>query len=113
VDEDGSILEGLSSNFFAIKRGELWTAENEVLSGITRLIVLEEGRKEGLDIHLLPVNYSELPGISESFITSSSRAVLPVVKIDNILLGNGRPGSYTRLLSEKFLVRIKNDARVI
>ena len=91
----GEILEGLSSNFYAIADGELRTADDFVLHGISRCIVLTVG--EGLlPIRLAPVSLSELSSISEAFMSSSSRGILPVVEVDETRVGNGKPGSTTR-----------------
>lgn len=97
VAEDGALLEGLSSNFFAIAKGALRTEDQRVLHGVTRALVLEIAaglvpRGAG------PVRVAELPGVQEAFVTSVSRGVLPVVRIDGQLLGDGRPGPVSREL---------------
>jgi branched-chain amino acid aminotransferase len=101
VGEDGALLEGLSSNFFAVKDGRLRTEESRALRGVTRSLVLELAHGV-LPIALTAVRRSELPSLSESFITSSSRGLLPVVRIDGVSVGDGRPGALTHELSAKF-----------
>jgi branched-chain amino acid aminotransferase len=102
VGEDGRILEGLSSNFFAVKDGILWTAEDGVLPGITRSLVLETVRKLGLEVKLEGVLVSDLSLIGEAFLTSSSRSVLPVRQIDDIVIGLGVPGPITKQLMKAY-----------
>ncbi len=97
VNENGFILEGLSSNFFAVIDGELWTAEEGVLSGITRSLVLEGILTLGLTCHLKPARQEDIPRFQEAFITSSSRAVLPVNRIDGQALPSA-PGPITQKL---------------
>lgn len=109
VDENGTILEGLTSNFFAVKNEELWTADEGVLSGITRSIVLEEARAEGIPVHLEGIKLADLAQVDEAFITSASRAVLPVVKVDGQPVGSGTPGSLTRVLLARFNQRIARE----
>ncbi|HET7745694.1 MAG TPA: aminotransferase class IV [Vicinamibacteria bacterium] len=97
VGEDGAILEGLSSNFFAVKDGRLFTEEDRVLPGITRTMVLELAgsvlpRGEG------PLRVGELGQATECFLTSVSREVLPVVRVDEVTIGDGRPGPVSRRL---------------
>lgn len=97
IAADGALLEGLSSNFFAITGGTLRTEDERVLHGVTRALVLElaaelVARGPG------PVRLAELPAVQEAFVTSVSRGVLPVVRIDGQALGDGRPGPITRLL---------------
>ena len=113
VNENGFILEGLSSNFFAVKDGMLWTAEEGVLSGITRQVVLEEARRAGLRICLQSVQVAELAVVEEAFITSSSRAVLPVHQVDSQIIGTGQPGPVTRLLARRYSDRIIDEAEPI
>lgn len=109
VDSAGRILEGLSSNFFAVKEGVLFTAEKEVLSGITRQIILEEAEQAGIPIHWGGFPVLELRMAQEAFISSSSRAVLPVRQVDDQIIGTGQPGPVTTLLSQRYQERLKND----
>ena len=99
VDDRGQILEGLSSNFFAITNDVLHTDEEKVLSGITRELVIECANQAGYEIWHDPVFVSDLARIDEAFITSASRGVLPVRMIDNQTIGEGVPGKITRNLS--------------
>ena len=98
VSADGFLLEGLTSNFFAICQDEIRTAEQAVLAGITRSLVLEAARRLGLPVRFQPVHLSELAALQEAFLTSSSRGVLPVSRIDSIQIGAGKPGPLTRRL---------------
>ena len=113
VGEDGRVLEGLTSNFFAMRQGILRTADEGVLPGITRSVVLDEIRKEKLRIRLEGVPFKELPGVSEAFITSASRAVLPVVKIDQIKIGEGYPGPVTLRLIKRYQERVSREIEPI
>jgi len=113
VGADGQLLEGLSSNFFAIRGRDLWTAEEGVLAGITRALVLEEAADEGLTIHLEGLPVTELPTIDEAFITSSGRAVLPVVEIDGHPVGTREPGPITRRLLERYNARVSREAEML
>lgn len=107
VGEDGRVLEGLSSNFFAVQDGVIWTADEGVLSGITRATVLEVIRSQGLPLRLEGIPVGELERLEEAFLTSASRAVLPVTEIDGHPVGNGRPGPITRRLLEDYLQQIE------
>ena len=107
IGEDGHALEGLSSNFFGVRGGVVWTAEEGVLSGITRSLVLDEIRAQGLPLRLEGVPVGEIAELDEAFITSASRAVLPVTVIDDRPVGNGKPGPVTRGLMEGYKARIE------
>jgi branched-chain amino acid aminotransferase len=107
LDPEGKILEGLSSNFYAILDGELRTAGQDVLPGISQQIVFEivpailPARKDA-------VHVSEITTLNEAFITSASRGIVPVVEIDGVQIGNGAPGTKTRALREAYLAWV-ND----
>jgi branched-chain amino acid aminotransferase len=113
LDPQGHILEGLSSNFFAVISNEIWTEEEKVLSGITRSIVLEEAKAEGIPVHLKSISMNDLPNVKEAFITSSSRAVLPVTQIDYQTIGDGTPGPITLQLLRRYQERIQHEVESI
>ncbi len=97
----GELLEGFSSNFYAVKDEKLWTAGDHVLFGITRKIILEV-TDDLLPQHLFPVTIEDLPFMQEAFLSSSSRGVVPIVKIDGIVIGEGIPGPYTLEITRRY-----------
>jgi branched-subunit amino acid aminotransferase/4-amino-4-deoxychorismate lyase len=108
VDPEGAILEGLSSNFFAIRGGRLHTEDARALAGVTRSMVLELAadvapRGEG------PVHVHELAEVAECFITSVSREVLPVVRIDGTTIGDGKPGPLTGEIVRRFAAAVARE----
>lgn len=113
VGENDELLEGLSSNFFAVRNGELWTCEEGVLMGITRKFVLDEARKVGIQAHLQGVSVNDLDGLAEAFITSTSRGVLPVVRIGETVIGNGHPGEITHCLQLLYERRVVDELEEI
>jgi branched-chain amino acid aminotransferase len=94
----GRILEGLTSNFYAVRAGKIITARNGILLGVTRRTVLRLARRNGIPIEYRPLKLEELPLIGEAFITSSSRGVVPVTEIDGQPVGAGNVGDVARLL---------------
>lgn len=112
VDEHGAILEGLTSNFFALRDGRLRTEEARVLLGLTRSMVLEAA--QGLvPVSTQPVTLSELPQVAEAFITSASRGILPVIGIDGRPVGDGRPGPVTRKLMARLAALVEREAEPV
>jgi branched-chain amino acid aminotransferase len=84
----------------------------EILEGITRHIVLQEA------VTLIPIDYrpikvSELDRVAEAFITSSSREVMPVIQIDDQIIGSGQPGSITLTLLAKYRDELARNAEMI
>ncbi len=110
VSDDGAILEGLSSNFFGIRDGVLMTEEGDVLPGITRGVVLEVAAGV-LPVSRVAVRSEDLAALAEAFITSASRGILPVVRIDEVAVGHGRPGPLTRELMTRLDALIEREAR--
>lgn len=100
-NEKGEVFEGTTTNFFMFKNNILITPKDGVLSGITREVVLKLASKEFLK-KLRPVKYAELKIIDEAFITASNKEIMPVVRIDNIVVGNGKVGKNTKRLIELF-----------
>lgn len=97
MDADGHLLEGTSSNFYAVLRDTLYTALDGVLAGTSRGVVFQVAPGV-LPLVRRPVRLADLPHLQEAFITSSSRGVVPIIQIDDTRLGNGTPGPYTRQL---------------
>lgn len=98
LDQDGFILEGTTSNFFAVKDGVLWTAGSGVLEGIARKIVLEVAEDLAIPVRLEAVHVGDLGRLDECALSSSSRALIPIVNVDGQIVADGRPGPVARRL---------------
>jgi len=110
---NGRILEGMTSNFFYIRDGELGTAGRGVLSGVTRETLIMITRQAGIPVRYKALSLREIPEIDEAFITSSSRGVVPVVQIMDQPVGNGKVGKTTKRLMELFERQIVEIAESI
>jgi branched-subunit amino acid aminotransferase/4-amino-4-deoxychorismate lyase len=104
---EGKVLEATTSNFFIVKGDRLITAKKDVLIGIVRGKVLRLAKKF-LDVEERIVKVSELKTADEAFITSTFRKVLPVVRINNLVIGSGKVGQKTKLLMEQYACLEKN-----
>lgn len=112
VDEQGRLLEGVMSNLFLVRGGELWTAPTEgVLAGVTRGFVLRIARELGLGAREAYVARAELSSVDEAFFSTSVRGILPVVAIDAVELGTGRPGPVTTRLMRAYSDFCAREAR--
>ncbi|HJS19519.1 MAG TPA: aminotransferase class IV, partial [Anaerolineales bacterium] len=98
LTEKGRILEGMTSNFFYVRDGMLCTAGRGVLIGVTRQTVIALARRDGIKVGNRALRINELTSITEAFITSSSRGIVPVVQIDAHPLGDGKVGTVTARL---------------
>lgn len=98
MTRNGRILEGLTSNFYAVKNGVIITAREGILLGVTRRYVLRLARSNGIGIEYRPPRVEELPTWDEAFITSSGRGVVPVTEVAGQPVGTGQVGEIARLL---------------
>jgi D-alanine transaminase len=103
----GQVTEGSVSNVMVVKAGRLLTApEGErILSGVTRTIVLELAKKEGLTVAERFVNLDDFFHADEIFLTGTTVEVLPVVRVDGKAIGpggSGKPGPATHKLQAAF-----------
>jgi branched-chain amino acid aminotransferase len=103
-DSHGNILEGATSNVFAVFDGTLCTPPETaaILPGITRAHVLALAEHAGIRVDLCTLGKSRLARADEVFICSSIRELVPVVNIDGRALGLGVPGPVTRDLLRRF-----------
>ncbi len=102
VSPHGDLLEGLSSNFFGIKGNTVYTAEEGVLSGTTRDFILHLAEELEIPVVFKAIKKDEISDLDEAFISSTSRAILPIRSIDGISMKGSMPGSVTKRLMEKF-----------
>lgn len=95
VDGEGRVTEGASSNAWIVSRdGVLITRPlgSDILPGITRSVVMDLIKAQGLKFEERPFTVEEAYAAREAFVTSASQLVLPVVSIDGRPVGNGAPG---------------------
>jgi D-alanine transaminase len=105
VDRDGQVTEGASSNAWIVtKGGKVVTraADNGILRGITRSVLIDVIKAQGLEFEERPFTVAEAQAAREAFLTSASQIVMPVVRIDDRPVGNGAPGSVATALRAEF-----------
>jgi D-alanine transaminase len=112
VDQQGNITEGSVSNAFIIdKNGTLITRDEEVclLSGITRHRVLAIAAEAGIKAELRPFSVGEAKAASEAFLSSSTSHLVPIVKIDETKIGDGKPGEVFATLFGRYVDYIEHE----
>lgn len=105
VDAAGFVTEGASSNAWIVTaEGRVVTrpADERILAGVTRATVIDAIRSCGLSLDERPFDVAEARAAREAFLTSASNAVMPVVTIDGLPIGDGRPGAVTTRLRSAF-----------
>lgn len=100
----GEISECAQSNFFLVRRGEALTPslDSGLLEGVTRNFLFEVGRAVGVPVREAILTDADLATADEMFITSTTRGVLPVTRLDGRPVGSGRPGPVTGRLAEGY-----------
>lgn len=102
VDGDGFISEGPGFNVFRVHDGGVTSPGDTVLEGITRKSVREVCEELGIPFALARVTPDALREADEIFISSTAGGVMPITRIDNRILGNGRPGPLTTRIRETY-----------
>jgi D-alanine transaminase len=113
VDELGLVTEGASSNAWIVDRdGVLRTRDLQanILRGVTRKALLELIAAEGLTYAETPFTVEDARSAREAFITSAGNLVLPVVRIDGVAIGEGRPGPVAARLRALYLSHARQTA---
>jgi branched-subunit amino acid aminotransferase/4-amino-4-deoxychorismate lyase len=95
------ILECSTSNFFIFRNDTLITPQKDILKGITRHLVLKLAKKR-FKIQKRMLMFNELKLATEAFLTASNKEIVPVIKIDNFKIGNGKVGKNTKELMKIF-----------
>jgi D-alanine transaminase len=97
---DGVVTEGTRTNFFGVVNGTLRThpLDSHILPGITRSVLKDLAREVNIELDETPIKASEIPKLSELFLTGTTTDVMPVVKLDDKPVGKGKPGELTRKL---------------
>lgn len=98
VDQNGMVTEGSSTNAWIVDQsGRLVTRflGAEILPGVTRRVLLEAAKNEGLEVIERAFSVEEARNASEAFISASSAIIIPVVEIDGRVIGSGTPGRLT------------------
>jgi D-alanine transaminase len=106
--KNGFITEGSHSNIFFVRNGFLYThpeSEN-ILSGITRKNIIRIARESGINVIEEAVKEDDIASIEEAFVTNTTEEATPVVSINGMKVGNGRPGTVTGMIRNRLFAEI-------
>lgn len=105
LEDDGTISEAAAANVWIVDQaGRAITRplSNRILAGITRLKLLELARHEGIEVEERTFTLKEALAAREAFVSGTTAFAMPVVKVDEAVIGDGRPGAVTRRLRELY-----------
>lgn len=113
TDGHGTVMEGATSNVFAVRDGRLHTPPTDggVLAGVTRATVLELADILDLRVAEEPLPLDVLCGADEAFLTASTREVVPLVRVDGDPIGTGRPGPVAGRVLEAYRAEVRREVR--
>ena len=104
LNHKGEISECTGDNIFLIRDGGLYTPPIDagILEGITRQAVLDIARAHNVPTYEIPMTKHDVYIADECFLTGSAAEIVPVVKVDSRIIGEGTPGPVTRKLTTLF-----------
>jgi D-alanine transaminase len=105
VDKDGLVTEAASANAWIVTgAGRVVTrpADQAILKGITRTVLFDVVEAQGLAVEERAFTLAEAHAAREAFVTAASQIVLPVVRIDGHVIGDGKPGPLATALRRTF-----------
>lgn len=110
LDPTGAVATCNATNFFIVRSGEVWTSTGHYsLGGITRGIVIEICREEGVPVFQRPFSLTDVYGADEAFVTGTFGGLTPAVKVDGRLIGDGTPGPMTTRLRQSYNRRVEEE----
>ena len=104
-DDNDTILEGTTFSFFTVDRNNNIITRSEdgyILGSITRRVVVEILRENDIILREENIKVSDLKDMKEAFLASSIRGVVPITRVNNTIIGNGKPGDRTLLLMQLY-----------
>jgi len=104
LNHKGEVAECTGDNIFLVRDGELFTPPLDagILAGITRDAVIEIAKKAGIAVHEISLTKHDVYVANECFLTGTAAEVIPVVKVDDRPIGDGKPGAITLDLIDRF-----------
>jgi branched-chain amino acid aminotransferase len=111
----GELAECTQSNLFVVKGGTALTppVDAGLLRGITREFLFEVGRENRIPVQEAVLKDPDLFGADEAFLTSTTREIVPIVQVDDKMIGTGAPGPVTRTLLEAYRRKAQEMTRAL
>src|SRR3712207_5956658 len=103
LDPMGAVATCNATNFFIVRGGEVWTSTGQYsLNGITRRMVIELCRANGIPVFERAFSLTDVYGADEAFVTGTFGGITPVVEVDGRGIGAGAPGETTARLDRLY-----------
>ncbi|WP_335338792.1 D-amino-acid transaminase [Lentibacillus amyloliquefaciens] len=107
------VTEASASNVFIVKNGELYThpADNYILNGITRKSIIQLCNELNIKVNEQTYTVDELLSADEVFISATKQDIIPILKVDDQMIGDGKPGKITHKILKSFRSLYQKEIR--
>jgi branched-chain amino acid aminotransferase len=104
LDDKGYVCEGTGENIYVVRDGRIYTpqATNSILWGINRMSIIEIANDLGYEVIERDITRAELPMADEVFLSGTAAELTPMREIDDMPIGDGKPGPVTRAIQGVF-----------
>lgn len=103
LDPTGAVATCNATNFFVVRRGEVWTSTGQYsLNGITRRMIVELCKAHSIPVSERAFSLTEVYDADEAFVTGTFGGLTPVIKVDGRRIGDGSMGPLTRRLNDLY-----------
>ena len=110
LDPNGYVSTCNSTNFFIIKSNEVWTSTGEYcLNGITRQSVIRICNQNKIVLKEKNFSVKDVLSADEIFVTGTFAGIIPVIRVDNTVLGDGIRGTMTKRLQDFYIADIHSN----
>jgi branched-chain amino acid aminotransferase len=113
LDPRGFVASCNSTNFFVVRKGELWTSTGAYsFKGITQQNVIDAWTAAGGIARACDFTLAQVYGADEAFVTGTLGGVTPVTRVDGRTIGDGRPGPETERAGKLYLQQVTGAVQV-
>ena len=111
LNQEGYISEGSGQNIFYVKDNDLFTNDEKssILLGITRDCIIKLAENFNYSVIIKHISKDDLINADEVFFTGTASEVTPICKIDNNIIGSGKPGKNTLFLQKQYFKAISGE----
>ena len=113
LDPNGFVSTCNSTNFFIVRKGEVWTSTGQYcLNGITRQSIIKLCKQYDIPVHEKNFLVEDVHTSDEIFVTGTFAGVIPVVSVDEIIIGDGMRGKITKNLQDWYSLDLEDLVRL-
>lgn len=111
LNYEGFVAECTGDNIFIVADGKLLTpsVDSGILEGITRASVIELAAEEGIELQEVKLRLDDVYQADECFLTGTAAEIVPVMKVDDRIIGSGQPGPITVRLTDLFHQKVNSQ----